>query len=157
VQWETAASAFWGGLVAGRGLVWAGLARRFENAALFSGLALVVIALAALLLVPGPALVFVVAGTCGLGLAPAFPVTLAALSREVPTKVAQPMVALGSLGAAIVPWLVGAISSGTGSLASGLSALVGLLGVLVLLHVSRIGGFNRRLGSRPDTHPRSSD
>ena len=38
-QWETAASAFWGGLAAGRGLVATGLARRFENAALFSGLA----------------------------------------------------------------------------------------------------------------------
>ena len=77
---------------------------------------------------------------CGLGLAPAFPVTMAALAREVPPHVAQPMIALGSLGAATVPWLVGAISSRTGSLSSGLSALLALLAVLVGLHVVRIRG-----------------
>jgi MFS transporter, FHS family, glucose/mannose:H+ symporter len=157
LRWETAASAFWGGLAAGRGLAWVGLARRLENAAVFSGLGLVVLAIASLLLISGSPLVFVVAAVAGLGLAPVFPVTLAALAREIPPKVAQPMVALGSLGAATVPWLVGAISSRTGSLSAGLGALVALLGVLVLLHVTRIGGFSRRHGSRPDTHPRSSD
>ena len=75
---------------------------------------------------------------CGLGLAPSFPVTMAALSREVPPNVAQPMIALGSLGAAIVPWLVGAISSRTGSLSSGLSALLALLAVVVVLHIMRV-------------------
>ena len=141
-QWETAASAFWGGLAAGRGLVATGLARRFENAALFSGLALVGAAIATLLVVSGAVSglspVLAVAVTCGLGLAPSFPVTMAALSREVPRRVAQPMVALGSLGAATVPWLVGAISSRTGSLSSGLSALLVLLAVLVVLHALRV-------------------
>jgi hypothetical protein len=37
-----------------------------------------------------------------------------------------------------VPWLVGAISSRTGSLSSGLSALLLLLGVLVVLHALRV-------------------
>ena len=55
-------------------------------------------------------------------------------------EVAQPMIALGSVGAATVPWLVGAISSRTGSLSSGLSALLGLLVVLVGLHVLRVTG-----------------
>ena len=141
-QWETAASAFWGGLAAGRGLVATGLARRFENAALFSGLALVGAAIATLLVVSGAVSglspVLAVAVTCGLGLAPSFPVTMAALSREMPRGVAQPMVALGSLGAATVPWLVGAISSRTGSLSSGLSALLVLLAVLVVLHALRV-------------------
>ena len=141
-QWETAASAFWGGLAAGRGLVATGLARRFENAALFSGLALVGAAIATLLVVSGAVSglspVLAVAVTCGLGLAPSFPVTMAALSREMPRGVAQTMVALGSLGAATVPWLVGAISSRTGSLSSGLSALLVLLAVLVVLHALRV-------------------
>ena len=82
--------------------------------------------------------VFVVAVACGLGLAPSFPVTMAALSREMPPNVAQPMIALGSLGAAIVPWLVGAISSRTGSLSSGLSALLALLAVVIVLHIMRV-------------------
>jgi len=138
MRWETAASAFWGGLAGGRGLVAVGLARRFENVAIFSGLALVGAAIATLLVVSGLSPVFAVAVACGLGLAPSFPVTMAALSREVPTNVAQPMVALGSVGAATVPWLVGAISSRTGSLSSGLSALLALLAALVVLHALRV-------------------
>jgi fucose permease len=54
------------------------------------------------------------------------------------------MIALGSVGAATVPWLVGAISSRTGSLSSGLSALLVLLTVLVGLHVMRVAEVARR-------------
>jgi fucose permease len=59
------------------------------------------------------------------------------------------MIALGSLGAATVPWLVGAISSRTGSLSSGLSALLVLLAVLVVLHVLRVKAGCRALRRRP--------
>ena len=59
MRWETAASAFWGGLAGGRGLVAVGLARRFETVAMFSGLALVAAAMALLLVASGP-----VAGLC---------------------------------------------------------------------------------------------
>ena len=58
MRWETAASAFWGGLAGGRGLVATALAPRFENAALFAGLVLVATAIGTLLVVSG-----VVAGT----------------------------------------------------------------------------------------------
>jgi fucose permease len=137
-RWETAASAFWGGLAGGRGLVAIALARHRENETLFAGLLLVGASLGALLAVSGLSPVLAVAVLCGLGLSPSFPVTMAALSREVPPNVAQPMVALGSLGAATVPYLVGAISSRTGSLSSGLSALLVLLAVLLLLHLTRV-------------------
>jgi MFS transporter, FHS family, glucose/mannose:H+ symporter len=143
MRWETAASAFWGGLACGRGLVAVGLAPRFEKAALFSGLALVGTAIAGLLVVSGPSPVLLVAVACGFGLAPSFPVTMAALAREMPPRVAQPMFSLGSLGAATVPWLVGAISSRTGSLSSGLSALLFLLAVLVLMQVLRVKNIGR--------------
>jgi fucose permease len=138
MRWETAASAFWGGLAGGRGLVATGIARRVENGAVFAGLLIVAISIASLLAAPNVSVVFIVAVSCGLGFAPSFPVTMAALSREVPPKVAQPMIALGSLGAAVVPWMVGAISSRTGSLTAGLSALLLLLAVLVGLHVLRV-------------------
>jgi fucose permease len=137
-RWETTASAFWGGLAGGRGLVAIALARRFENATLFAGLLLVGVSIAALLAVSGLSPVFAVAVLCGLGLSPSFPVTMAALSREMPPNVAQPMVSLGSLGAAVVPWLVGAISSRTGSLSSGLSALLLLLTLLIALQAVRV-------------------
>jgi MFS transporter, FHS family, glucose/mannose:H+ symporter len=143
MQWEVAASAFWGGLAGGRGLVAVGLARRFESLAIFSGLVLVGAAIALLLAVAGPSPVFAVAVACGFGLSPSFPVTMAALSREMPPNVAQPMIALGSVGAATVPWLVGAISSRTGSLSNGLSALLALLVVLIGLHVLRVTGIAR--------------
>jgi len=143
MRWETAASAFWGGLAGGRGLVAASLAPRFENAAVFSGLAAVGVAIATLLIAAGSSPVFAIAIACGLGLAPSFPVTMAALAREVPPKVAQPMIALGSLGAATVPWLVGAISSATGSLSNGLAALLALLAALGALHVLRVKGIAR--------------
>ncbi len=143
MRWETAASVFWGGLAAGRGLVAVGLAPRFENAALFAGLALVGTAITTLLVVAGLSPVFAVAVACGLGLAPSFPVTMAALSREVPPNVAQPMIALGSLGAALVPWLVGAISSRTGSLSSGLSALLVLVAVVIVLQIMRVANVAR--------------
>lgn len=137
-RWETTASAFWGGLAGGRGLVAVALARRFENATLFAGLLLVGASIGTLLMVSGLSPVFAVAVMCGLGLAPSFPVTMAALSRELPPNVAQPMVSLGSLGAATVPLLVGAISSRTGSLSSGLSALLVLLAVLIGLQMARV-------------------
>jgi fucose permease len=138
LRWETAASAFWGGLAAGRGLVAVVLRQRFETAALFGGLGIVAAALTSLIVMSSSPPVFVVAVACGLGMAPSFPVTMASLSRKVPPRVGQPMIALGSLGAAVVPWIVGAISTRTGSLASGLSALVGLLAVLVGLQVMRV-------------------
>jgi FHS family glucose/mannose:H+ symporter-like MFS transporter len=143
MRWETAASAFWGGLAAGRGLVAVGLRPRFENAAVFSGLVLVGTAIATLLAVSGLSPVLLVSVACGLGMSPSFPVTMAALAREMPPRLAQPMIALGSLGAATVPWLVGAISSRTGSLSSGLSALLALLALLVVLHVLRVKGIAR--------------
>ena len=52
MRWETAASAFWGGLAGGRGIVATGVARRVENLAVFAGLVMVGIAIASLLAVP---------------------------------------------------------------------------------------------------------
>ena len=147
MRWETAASAFWGGLAGGRGIVATGVARRVENPAVFAGLVMVGISIASLLAAPQVSLVFAVAVICGLGFSPSFPVTMAGLSREVPPKVAQPMIALGSLGAGIVPWMVGAISSRTGSLTAGLSALLLLLAVLIGMHVLRVKNV-----ARPVTH-----
>ena len=61
----------------------------------------------------------VAAALSGLGLGPVFPVTAAALSREMPIRLAGPLLALGSLGGATLPWMVGIISDTSQSLRGG--------------------------------------
>jgi len=78
------------------------------------------------------------AALCGIGLGPVFPVTVAAVSREMPIRLAGPLLALGSLGGATVPWLVGAISDTSRSLATGVASLLLALVVLAVLHVRRV-------------------
>jgi len=138
VRWEAAASAFWGGLTGGRAVVAVWLAGRLENAAVFCGLTAAGVAIATLLMVPGAVSVLGAAAVCGFSLAPVFPVTVAALARELPTRVAGPMVALGMVGAGTLPWVVGAISDRTGSLSSGLGALLASVAMLVVLHALRV-------------------
>jgi fucose permease len=48
------------------------------------------------------------------------------------------MVAMGSLGAATLPWLVGALSDRAGSLTIGFAALEGFVALLVVLQVIRV-------------------
>jgi FHS family glucose/mannose:H+ symporter-like MFS transporter len=136
--WELAASVFWGGLTAGRAAVALWLTKRWETFALFAGLTAVASAIVLLLVAPGVGAVLAAAAVCGAGLSPVFPVTVAALAREFPTRMAGPMVALGSLGAGVLPWVVGAISDRTGSLAIGFAALEVFVAVLVALQVRHV-------------------
>jgi FHS family glucose/mannose:H+ symporter-like MFS transporter len=137
-RWEVAAAAFWGGLTGGRAVVAVWLAGRLENVALFGGTALVAAAIAFVLAVPFVEPVLAGAVLCGIGLAPVFPVTVAALAREFPTSFAGPMVALGSVGAGTLPLIVGAISNRTGSLGSGLATLVVCVFMLAALQWLRL-------------------
>jgi FHS family glucose/mannose:H+ symporter-like MFS transporter len=136
--WEIAASAFWAGLTAGRAAVAVWLIGRWETAALFTGLSVVAAAIGLLLVTPGVYAVMATAALCGVGLSPVFPVTVAALSREFSPAAAGPMVALGSAGAGTLPLLVGAISDRTGSLTSGLAALIICVGILAALQVMQM-------------------
>jgi fucose permease len=137
-RWEFAASAFWGGLTAGRAAVAVWLTRRWEVRAMFVGLGVLAAGLALLLAARHVELVLAAAALCGLGLGPVFPVTVAALARGFPTRMAGPMVAMGSLGAATLPWLVGALSGRAGSLSVGFAALEGCVALLTVLQVVRV-------------------
>jgi fucose permease len=137
-RWEFAASAFWGGLTAGRAAVAVWLTRRLETRAMFIGLGMLATGLALLLATRHVELVLAAAALCGLGLGPIFPVTVAALARGFPTRMAGPMVAMGSLGAATLPWLVGALSSRAGSLTVGFVALEGFVLLLIVLQAVRV-------------------
>ena len=137
-RWEFAASAFWGGLTAGRAAVAVWLTRRWETPAMFFGLGVLATGIALLLSARHVEVVLGAAALCGLGLGPVFPVTVAALARGFPTRMAGPMVAMGSLGAATLPWLVGALSGRAGSLTAGFAALEGFVLLLVVLQVVRV-------------------
>jgi fucose permease len=129
---------FWGGLSVGRGLISVRLDRRHEDPSVFAGLTLTACSLVFLLTGQSDAVVLATAALSGIGLGPIFPVTVAAVSREIPVQVAGPLLALGSLGGATVPWVVGAISDRSQSLATGVASLLAALGVLVTLHFRRI-------------------
>jgi FHS family glucose/mannose:H+ symporter-like MFS transporter len=135
---QVSAALFWGGLTLGR----AGIALRLPdlqaNPAVFTGLAIVAGALSLLLLSSSGIGLAASALFAGVGLSPVFPVTIAAVARTCSPRVASALIALAALGGATVPWLVGAISEATASLAFGLAALVALVLVLIGGHALRV-------------------
>jgi fucose permease len=136
--WGLTTAAFWGGLTAGRALLAAAVPAAREDRVAASGLALATCSLAALLVAGDERLAAVGAAGAGLGLSPMFPVTVAALAREAPGRAGGPLIALGSVGGASLPWLVGIVSSRTGSLRAGLSVLLATSGMLIALQTIRV-------------------
>lgn len=136
--WALTATVFWAGLTAGRAVSAIWLSAQRETIAATGGLALAAVGVALLLSTEEPSGVLLAAALCGTGLAPVFPVTVAALSRELRPSVAGPIVALGALGGATFPLAVGAISDRSGSLGAGLATLLLALALLIALHVIRL-------------------
>jgi fucose permease len=146
VHWEYAATAFWAGLVAGRAAVALRLSKRREGAAALAGLTLATCSVFVLLTASQELAVTMAAILAGIGLAPVFPVTVAALSREVPPSIGGPLIALGGLGGATIPWLVGEVADRSGSLESGLAALLAVSVALLGLQAVRMSSRHRSLG-----------
>jgi MFS transporter, FHS family, glucose/mannose:H+ symporter len=144
IQWTLAATAFWSGITGGRALFSFRLPVRLESGAAIAGLLLVSCSLLLLLRANSVMAVTASAALGGLGLAPVFPVTVAAMSRRVRGTIAGPLIALGSLGGATVPWIVGAVSGRTGSLTSGLATLLAITAILISLHVVRLSVLQNR-------------
>lgn len=140
--WLPAPSIFWGGLLLGRGLTPLLLRRARERTIALMGLAIATIAICVLTL--GPRKPWMIAAACiaGLGLAPVFPVTVALLSRcgEMERRIAGPMFAFAGVGGAVLPWLVGVVSTGSGSLQTGLAVPLVASVLLLGLHGAVGGG-----------------
>jgi fucose permease len=69
-----------------------------------------------------------------LGLASIFPISVSLFPRwfaESTTTASSPVFASGNIGGAVLPWLVGVVSTHTGSLRSGF--IVPLVGVAAML------------------------
>jgi fucose permease len=127
-------SFFWGALLAGRALAPQALKFHKETAIARTGLTLalagglmVVLARSMALLIPGALL-------AGLGLASIFPISVSLLPcwfGDSVTSLSSAVFASGNTGGAILPWLVGMVSTHTGSLRFGF--IVPLLGVSAML------------------------
>ncbi len=142
--WAMIPSFFWGGLLAGR--AFAPLALKFhkETAVARLGLTLalagsitVVLAHSIGLLLPGALL-------AGLGLASIFPISVSLLPRwfgDSVTALSSAVFASGNTGGSILPWLVGVVSTHTGSLRLGF--IVPLVGAAAMLAFYAVQGSSR--------------
>jgi len=84
--------------------------------------------------------VVVGAAAAGLGLAAIFPLVLAGATRDIAPRLPGamgPLFAAGGVGGAVIPWAVGIVSTGRGSLQSGLFVALGAIGGMVVL--TRVG------------------
>ena len=138
--WTYAATAFWGAQTVGR--LAAPVTIRWIGESRLPGASLVVgcgATLAMAGLVSSAAQVILVAAITGLALAPVFPLLWARVTHDIapvwPAAVG-PLFAAGGIGGAVLPWLVGVVSSGS-SLGAGLLVPLTSLVLMVLLSFAR--------------------
>jgi MFS transporter, FHS family, glucose/mannose:H+ symporter len=132
--WALAPMFFWAGLIVGRGLVPFVPQRRRESALLTSGLILAATGICFLLRTATFAAIAICVAAAGLGLAAIYPILISWLVRgwgEKSRTIGSIMFAMASMGGATMPWFVGVVSTGTGSLRHGL--LVPLAGCVAML------------------------
>ena len=132
--WALTPMFFWGGLLAGRALVPLVPLRRSERTLLAGGLILAGAGIAFLPQARTFASVAICVTAAGLGLAAIYPILLAWLVKAFgrrSRRIGAVMFALAGLGGATMPWFVGLVSTGTGSLRAGL--LVPLSGCVAML------------------------
>jgi fucose permease len=149
--WAITPSFFWGGLLVGRALAPALLRTLHEVRVAIGGLATAVAGVA--LLISAHTMTPVVAGAilAGLGFASIFPISLALFPHwlgDAASEVSGAVFAMGNLGGAVLPWVVGAVSTQFSSLRVGLAVpLVGALGMLGFYLTS---GNNHPVSERPE-------
>lgn len=137
--WMLMPSLFWGGLLGGRGVAPALLARVTETRLAVAGLLLAAAGTVALLGATSLGGVGTAVLLAGLGLASVFPIIIALMSKAFgarASRLAGWMFAAAGLGGATLPWLVGVLSTRFGSLRAGLMVpLAGCMAMVTLLLV----------------------
>jgi fucose permease len=142
-----AASVFWATLLAGRAVAPLVLHRLAEDKTVLLGLGVAAIGVALLLWAGTIAGAFVGTGLAGLGLAALFPTTVAMFPKyfgAATARVASLIFALGGLGGAALPWVVGVVSERLGNLRSALLIPLLAIGLMSALQLSIM-----RLSTRP--------
>jgi len=139
--WTITPSFFWGALLLGRALAPLALQKIHETKLAGAGVTLAALGVGVLLSAKTMTPVVAGAGMAGLGFSAVYPINVSLLSHwfgETTTQVSGAIFAIGNLGGAVLPWVVGAVSTKTGSLRAGLSVpLCGALGMLIFYMVHK--------------------
>jgi fucose permease len=139
--WTITPSFFWGALLLGRALAPLALQKINETKLAGTGVTLAALGVGVLLSAKTMTPVVVGASMAGLGFSSVYPINVSLLSHwfgETTTRISGAIFAIGNLGGATLPWVVGAVSTKTGSLRAGLSVpLCGALGMLVFYVVHK--------------------
>lgn len=134
--WVLIPSFFWGAMLVGRALAPLYLRHARDISVARAGLVLATVGTCVVLIAAGLPALAAGAALAGFGLAAVFPITIAELSRRFAgsaSRFAGGMFALGGLGGATLPWVVGYVSNRTGSLRAGLWVpVVGCVALLAL-------------------------
>jgi fucose permease len=134
---QSALVLLWSALTFGRALAAAALRIATERTTQRLGLALSAIFIAALTTTHHGPLLSLYSVLLGLSLAPFFPTTFALLMMRRPTaREAGFILAVSGLGAALFPWLMGFISTHSGSLRIAMAVPFGLALMLLLLSLA---------------------
>jgi MFS transporter, FHS family, glucose/mannose:H+ symporter len=137
-NWVTTPSYFYGALLVGRLFVPLLLRKLHELKTARIGIALGLIGVALLLGSQSVMAARASAGIIGLGLASIYPITIAQFSNRFgcgATKLASVMFALAGVGAACVPWMVGALSAALSSLKLGLTLPLAGCGIMLVIYL----------------------
>jgi fucose permease len=132
--WAVTPSFFWGALLLGRFVAPLALRHVREIRLAAAGVALAAFGILVVLAAKTIGFVILGASVAGLGLASIYPINVSMLSHwfgEMSTRVSGIVFALGSLGGAILPWLVGVLSTRFASLRVGF--IVPGLGAVAML------------------------
>ncbi len=133
--WTITPSFFWGALLLGRALAPLALRRVHPTKLAGAGVALASVGVSVLLLSKTMTPVVMGASLAGLGFSCVYPINVSLLSHwfgETTTRISGVIFAIGNLGGAVLPWVVGALSTKLGSLRAGLTVpLFGALGMLL--------------------------
>jgi len=132
--WTMAPSFFYGAMLAGRALAPLALSRLRETTVAKIGLTLALLGGIALVIAHSMAVIMAGSLLAGLGLASIFPISVSlfpAWFGESYRSASGPIFASGNMGGAILPWIVGVVSTHFDSLR--LALFVPLLSVLTML------------------------
>jgi fucose permease len=135
--WAVLPSVFWGSILLGR-LIAPNLLHRV-GPSMLARWSLAVAIGGALLLVAGDGPLALLAGSsiAGLGFSPIFPVIVAAYADRAGGSASGLVFSAAGLGGATIPWLVGFVSTATGSLRMGLVTVLVLIVALFLLQTGQ--------------------
>lgn len=127
-------SVYWLALLAGRWVGSVALRRVSERAVLVTSLVLALGAVAVLVAPRSPAAMLAAVAVAGAGFGPVFPVGVARmLGRLSDHRNTGWVFAMCAGGGAVLPWLTGLVSTGTGSLRVGFGVPVGAVAVILAL------------------------